>query len=338
MSVTLDAAALQAELEELRKEREEAKQRLDTFKSRRGFGAGPPGLPGPPIQAGGRGLGRDGARNGIDRSTDHRGGREGPGSYRDNGRDSGRDAPGRPPFRPSDRPDGRLDLREQLRGGRGDWDRSRGPRGGLPAPPSRDGPRAGHRGRSEQEPERWGTADVAMGEKESEGDGERVEAGEVAAQPTRKRISSAVVAVSSDNISRDAEGNDKSGQAGSAKRPLESPAAEDPSAKKRNRRMFGALMGTLQRFKVEDDRFSSSVMSKRRVEQQKKAEDRAKEESEQLRRQEREEKEKLVSELMVVMAVSDLIVVMVVRAEDRAKDESEQLCRQEREEKEKLVS
>lgn len=64
---------------------------------------------------------------------------------------------------------------------------------------------------------------------------------------------------------------------------------ENPSLAKRNRRMFGALLGTLQKFVAEDVQLSSSEAFTRRSDSLKKAELKAQEESERLRRREREE-------------------------------------------------
>eukprot|EP00250_Pteridium_aquilinum_P011909 c20384_g1_i1 orf=273-1553(-) len=64
---------------------------------------------------------------------------------------------------------------------------------------------------------------------------------------------------------------------------------ENPSLAKRNQRMFGALLGTLQRFAAEDMQLSSSDALMRRSDSLKRAELRAQEESERLRQQEREQ-------------------------------------------------
>ncbi|KAK3009502.1 hypothetical protein RJ639_013867 [Escallonia herrerae] len=66
------------------------------------------------------------------------------------------------------------------------------------------------------------------------------------------------------------------------------PKDEDPSLVKRNKRMLGQLLGTLQKFREEDVELSSSKAFMLRSASLKKAEQRAHEESERLRQQERE--------------------------------------------------
>ncbi|KAH7432475.1 hypothetical protein KP509_07G024200 [Ceratopteris richardii] len=65
---------------------------------------------------------------------------------------------------------------------------------------------------------------------------------------------------------------------------------ENPNLAKRNRRMFGALLGTLQRFVAEDEQLSSSEAFTRRSDSLRRAELKAQEESERLRQREREER------------------------------------------------
>ncbi|CAM6089634.1 unnamed protein product [Calypogeia fissa] len=67
------------------------------------------------------------------------------------------------------------------------------------------------------------------------------------------------------------------------------PQVDDPSVAKRNRRMFGALLGTLEKFRQEDKKLSGTEAFMRRSTSQKRAEQRAQEESERLRQQEREQ-------------------------------------------------
>ncbi|KAL3620889.1 hypothetical protein CASFOL_035801 [Castilleja foliolosa] len=66
------------------------------------------------------------------------------------------------------------------------------------------------------------------------------------------------------------------------------PKNEDPSLVSRNKRMLGQLLGTLERFRKEDEQLSSTDSYMRRSDSLKRAEQRAREESEKLRQQERE--------------------------------------------------
>ncbi|XP_058097217.1 uncharacterized protein LOC131242529 [Magnolia sinica] len=67
------------------------------------------------------------------------------------------------------------------------------------------------------------------------------------------------------------------------------PKDEDPSLVKRNRRMLGQLLGTLEKFREEDQNLSTSEAYMRRSDSLRRAEQRAREESERLRQQEREQ-------------------------------------------------
>lgn len=67
------------------------------------------------------------------------------------------------------------------------------------------------------------------------------------------------------------------------------PKNEDPSLVKRNRRMLGQLLGTLEKFREEDKQVSNSAAYMRRSDSLRRAEEKAKEESERLRQQEREQ-------------------------------------------------
>ncbi|KAH7655756.1 pinin protein [Dioscorea alata] len=67
------------------------------------------------------------------------------------------------------------------------------------------------------------------------------------------------------------------------------PKNEDPSLVKRNRRMLGQLLGTLEKFREEDKKLSTTEAYMRRSDSLKRAEEKAREESERLRHQEREQ-------------------------------------------------
>ncbi|KAJ6809149.1 pinin-like isoform X1 [Iris pallida] len=67
------------------------------------------------------------------------------------------------------------------------------------------------------------------------------------------------------------------------------PKNEDPSLVKRNRRMLGQLLGTLEKFREEDKQQSTTEAYMRRSDSLRRAEEKAREESERLRQQEREQ-------------------------------------------------
>ncbi|XP_020591835.1 pinin isoform X1 [Phalaenopsis equestris] len=67
------------------------------------------------------------------------------------------------------------------------------------------------------------------------------------------------------------------------------PKEDDPNLVKRNRRMLGQLLGTLEKFREEDKQLSSTEAYMRRSDSLKRAEQKAREESERLRQQEREQ-------------------------------------------------
>ncbi|KAG0497535.1 hypothetical protein HPP92_001965 [Vanilla planifolia] len=67
------------------------------------------------------------------------------------------------------------------------------------------------------------------------------------------------------------------------------PKDEDPNLVKRNRRMLGQLLGTLEKFREEDKQLSSTEAYMKRSDSLKRAEQKAREESERLRQQEREQ-------------------------------------------------
>lgn len=67
------------------------------------------------------------------------------------------------------------------------------------------------------------------------------------------------------------------------------PKDEDPSLVKRNKRMLGQLLGTLEKFRKEDKQLAGTEAYMRRSDSLQRAEQRAREESERLRQQEREQ-------------------------------------------------
>jgi pinin len=98
------------------------------------------------------------------------------------------------------------------------------------------------------------------------------------------------------NIQRNQSGprRDRGNQMEQEVQPVENvprilPKDEDPSLVKRNKRMLGQLLGTLEKFREEDKHLSSTEAFMRRSDSLKRAEQRAREESERLRQQEREQ-------------------------------------------------
>nr|XP_010910964.2 pinin [Elaeis guineensis] len=71
--------------------------------------------------------------------------------------------------------------------------------------------------------------------------------------------------------------------------PRNLPKDEDPSLVKRNKRMLGQLLGTLEKFREEDKQLSATEAYMRRSDSLRRAEQKAREESERLRQQEREQ-------------------------------------------------
>jgi len=76
---------------------------------------------------------------------------------------------------------------------------------------------------------------------------------------------------------------------GIGKRPAPIDLEEKPDVKKRNRRMFGALLGTLQQFRKEDAKFKQSDAAVKRQEALKKAEAKVEETTRELRTKQRED-------------------------------------------------
>ncbi|CAL9073371.1 unnamed protein product [Musa textilis] len=71
--------------------------------------------------------------------------------------------------------------------------------------------------------------------------------------------------------------------------PREPKLIQDASLMKRNKRMLGQLLGTLEKFREEDEKLSSTDAYMRRSDSLKRAEEKVREESERLRQQEREQ-------------------------------------------------
>lgn len=76
---------------------------------------------------------------------------------------------------------------------------------------------------------------------------------------------------------------------GIGKRPAPIDLEEKPDVKRRNRRMFGALLGTLQQFRKEDAKFKKSEAASKREEALKKAEAKAETTTRELRTKQRED-------------------------------------------------
>ncbi|XP_009409615.1 uncharacterized protein LOC135584787 isoform X2 [Musa acuminata AAA Group] len=71
--------------------------------------------------------------------------------------------------------------------------------------------------------------------------------------------------------------------------PREPKLIQDASLMKRNKRMLGQLLGTLEKFREEDEKLSSTDAYMRRSDSLRRAEEKVREESERLRQQEREQ-------------------------------------------------
>lgn len=97
--------------------------------------------------------------------------------------------------------------------------------------------------------------------------------------PPPKRISSAVV------VNGETRGPSL-GEISGTKRPRD--ADDDPAAKKRNRRLFGSLLGTLSKFKDDNEKFSQSRVAQQRAEALQRAEERSAREQEEAKVAQRE--------------------------------------------------
>ncbi|KAG1660046.1 hypothetical protein FOA52_010031 [Chlamydomonas sp. UWO 241] len=116
------------------------------------------------------------------------------------------------------------------------------------------------------------------------------------------------------------------GGAGS-KRPAERIAVpEDAGMRKRNRRMFAGLLGTLQQFSKEEQQFQGTSVAQRRVDQQKRAEERAVAERDQIRlavsAARVEARMADIAKLQEVNIAADIKVLEIMYAKKVAKKES----------------
>eukprot|EP00803_Ostreobium_quekettii_P009596 evm.model.scf_279.4 EVM.evm.TU.scf_279.4 scf_279:22987-28658(-) len=100
------------------------------------------------------------------------------------------------------------------------------------------------------------------------------------AAPVQKKVLSAVVVDGQERHAGDRF------QHVAMKRPAPREVETDPTLRKRNRRIFGSLMGTLRQFCEEDEQFKHSSIAQRRQEALQKAEERSAHESQRLREQE----------------------------------------------------
>ncbi|GAB4814850.1 hypothetical protein N2152v2_001896 [Parachlorella kessleri] len=109
----------------------------------------------------------------------------------------------------------------------------------------------------------------------------------------RHRVLSAVVVAGEARTAHEAGPADPAGPAergGSGKRPAEGELLDDnPAVKKRNRRLFGALLGTLQKFKEDEQREAGSDVAQRRAQLLARAEQKKEEEARRLREEARQE-------------------------------------------------
>ncbi|KAK9824351.1 hypothetical protein WJX72_009608 [[Myrmecia] bisecta] len=99
---------------------------------------------------------------------------------------------------------------------------------------------------------------------------------------SRKRVLSAVVVDGEQRVPR-SQADAFEEAPGTAKRPRQMDGDDNPAVKRRNMRMFGALMGTLQKFKEEDQKARQSDVAQRRKDILLRAEQRKAEEAARLR-------------------------------------------------------